>query len=209
MSSSTVNGRVRHCPVCGQGILRPRLISEVFEYGDEGETVVVRTQDVPLEDCGACGESFSGPKAARIRHEAIGRALGLLSPQEIRALRERLGQSPEHFAKVIGVGVDRLVQWEDGTLWQDRTADRLIRLLASRRENVEVLESLVHDQADPGGGVLPQVRSSVPGTSEKASVLLEQTEERPSSAAALSGALGARRRLGIMRTDADPPASTS
>ena len=90
MSESTSNGRGRRCPVCGRGILRSRLISEVFEYGDEGDSVLVRTQDVPVEDCAACGESFSGPKAARIRHEAIGRALGLFAPQDIRAIRGRL-----------------------------------------------------------------------------------------------------------------------
>ncbi len=143
MAESSVTGRGRRCPVCGRGFLRPRLISEVYEYGDEGDSVLVRTEDVPIEDCYSCGKSFSGPKAARIRHEAIGRAFGLLPPQEIRAIRERLGQSPECFAKLIGVNVDRLSQWEEGTIWQDRTADRLIRLLGRRKENLTELESLI------------------------------------------------------------------
>jgi HTH-type transcriptional regulator/antitoxin MqsA len=123
--------------------LRPRLISEVFEYGDEGDTVVVRTQDVPIEDCSACGESFSGPKAARIRHEAIGRAFGLLPPRDIRAIRERLSLSPEDFASLIGIGDKLLSQWEDGSVWQNRTADRLIRLLGHQVENRHDLESLI------------------------------------------------------------------
>jgi HTH-type transcriptional regulator / antitoxin MqsA len=143
MTESTVKGQGRRCPVCGRGILRPRLISEVYEYGDEGDSVLVRTEDVPVEDCYSCGKSFSGPKAARIRHEAIGRAFGLLPPQEIRAIRERLGKSPEHFAKLIGVGADRLSQWEDGSIWQNRTADRLIRLLGHRQENLPDLETLI------------------------------------------------------------------
>ncbi len=143
MTEAKSNGQGRRCPVCGRGVLRPRLIGEVFEYGDEGDTVIVRTQDVPIEDCSACGESFSGPKAARIRHAAIGRALGLLPPQDIRAIRERLSLSPEDFARLIGVGVDRLSQWEDGSVWQNRTADRLIRLLGHRVENRHDLESLV------------------------------------------------------------------
>jgi HTH-type transcriptional regulator / antitoxin MqsA len=143
MSDSRSNGRGGICPICGRGILRPRLISEVFDYGDEGDSVLVRTHDVPIEDCYSCGESFSGPKAARIRHEAIGQALGLLPPQEIRAIRERLALSPEDFAKLIGVGADLLAQWEDGSVWQGRTADRLIRLLGQRKENLPDLETLI------------------------------------------------------------------
>jgi HTH-type transcriptional regulator/antitoxin MqsA len=128
--------------------LRPRLISEVFEYDSEGESVIVHTQDVPIEDCETCGESFSGPRAARIRHEAIGQAIGLLTPAEILALRERLGQTPEQFARLLGVPVDRLMQWEEGTLWQSRTADRLLRLLSRREENVHDLESLIATRSD-------------------------------------------------------------
>ena len=140
------------CPVCGRGILRSRLISEVFEYGEEGDSVLVRTQDVPVEDCDACGESFSGAKAAVIRHEAIGRALGLLNPRGIRAIRERLGKSLDQFAKLIGASPDRLSQWEDGSVWQDRTADRLIRLIAAKADTVAYLEAMI---AIPSGEVGP------------------------------------------------------
>lgn len=141
--------------------MRARLISEVFEYGEDGEAVEVRTQDVPVEDCDVCGESFSGPKAARIRHEAIGRAVGLLPPQDIRALRERLGQSPDQFAKLIGVATDRLSQWESGGSWQDRTADRLMRLLALRPENAEHLYALVKTPASDPNGENPETQAKV------------------------------------------------
>ena len=146
------NAEACHCPVCGRGILRSRLISEVFEYGEEGDSVLVRTQDVPVEDCDACGESFSGPKAAVIRHEAIGRALGLLNPRGIRAIRERLGKSLDQFAKLIGASPDRLSQWEDGSVWQDRTADRLIRLIAAEADTVAHLEAMI---TIPSGEVGP------------------------------------------------------
>jgi HTH-type transcriptional regulator/antitoxin MqsA len=143
MSETKKNGQSRRCPVCGRGLLKTRLLSETFEYEENGDVVLVRTQNVPIEDCDVCGESFSGPKAARIRHEAIGLALGLLPPQEVRAIRERLGRSPDQFAELVGVKAERLSQWENGTLWQDRTADRLMRLLALTQENVRHLESRV------------------------------------------------------------------
>jgi HTH-type transcriptional regulator / antitoxin MqsA len=148
MSELTRNGHGRRCPVCERGILKLRLLSEEFEYTENGDTILVRTQDVPVEDCDVCGESFSGPKAARIRHWAIGHALRLLPAHEIRTIRERLGQSLDQFAKLIGITTERLAQWEDGTLWQDRTADRLLRLIALSHENAKHLESLF--AASPG-----------------------------------------------------------
>ena len=179
MSEMTRNGRRRRCPICGRGFLRPRRISEVFEYGPDGDTVLVRTQDVPIEDCDVCGESFSGPKAARIRHDAIGHALGLLPPQEVRAIRERLGLSLEGFAKLIGVKADRLEQWESGMLWQDRTADRLLRLLAINYDNARYLESITESDlagpAQPG----PGPSSAVPAASQIETQEYKEPPARP------------------------------
>jgi HTH-type transcriptional regulator / antitoxin MqsA len=144
MSAKTNNGLHRRCPVCGRGTLERRLISENFEYRDAGDVGVVSTVDVPIEDCTICGESFSGPDAARIRHQAIGRALGLLQPQEIRTIRERIGQSLDQFGKLLGVTSERLSQWENGMVWQDRTADRLMRLLV-KLDNVQCLQGFQGD----------------------------------------------------------------
>jgi putative zinc finger/helix-turn-helix YgiT family protein len=141
MSGPSRNGANRQCPVCGRGVLRKRFISETLQYAEEGDAVMVKTQDVPIEDCDVCGESF-GPEAARIRHEAIGHALGLLQPQEIRILREGMGQSLDQFGNLIGVKSECLSQWENGIVWQDRTADLLMRLLARNPDNVQFLESL-------------------------------------------------------------------
>jgi putative zinc finger/helix-turn-helix YgiT family protein len=162
MSETTKNGQSRRCPACGRGLLKPRLISEVFEYEENADVVQVRTQNVPIEDCDVCGESFSGPDAARIRHEAIGHALGLLPPQEVRAIRERLGQTIDQFARLIGVKIDRLSQWENGMVWQDRTADRLMRLLDLAQENVRHLESLVMVSPGEAEEMEPDVHPTPP-----------------------------------------------
>src|SRR5262249_36703267 len=145
-------------------------------YGEDGDTVLVRTQDVPIEDCDVCEESFSGPKAARIRHDAIGRTLGLLPPQEVRAIRERLGRSLDRFAKLIGVKEDHLAQWESGMVWQDRMADRLLRLLAINYDNARHLESITESDsagpAQPG----PGPSSAVPAANQ---IETEEYKEPP------------------------------
>jgi putative zinc finger/helix-turn-helix YgiT family protein len=176
MPETTRNGPIRNCPICGRGKLRERWISEVFEYGADGDAVTVKTQNVPIEDCDVCGESFSGPEAARIRHEAIAVALGLLPSQEIRVIRERLGQSIDQFAKLIGVKTDRLAQWESGTNWQDRTADRLLRLLAARSENVQYLESLAMDSPGAAKEPDPEVQTAAPKKPRRRIVLPHERE---------------------------------
>jgi HTH-type transcriptional regulator / antitoxin MqsA len=161
MPDNMKNGRHRRCPVCGRGILKRRFISENFDYDEHDDVVVVKTYDVPVDDCDSCGECFSGPEAARIRHEAIGRALGLLQPQEIRTLRERMGQSLVQFGKLLGVSSERLSQWENGTAWQDRTADRLIRLLALKPDNLQFVQSLVPVLPEQGASPSPELDSTV------------------------------------------------
>ena len=130
------------CPVCGRAELRRLTRTEHFEYEADHEKIQVKAGDVPVEVCDACGETFSGPDAWRIRDEAICRALGLLTPREIRALREQLGLTQAELARVTGIGEASISRWERGQLIQSRALDRYLRLLAANRENVKLLESV-------------------------------------------------------------------
>jgi len=56
---------------------------------------------------------------------------GLLSPQEIRAIRERLGYTQAQLEQVLAVGPKTVVRWEKGTVRQSRLADRFLRTLAA------------------------------------------------------------------------------
>jgi putative zinc finger/helix-turn-helix YgiT family protein len=127
------------CPVCGQADLQLRIRTERFEEESDCGKVVVVAENVPVEVCKACGEVFSGPEAWRIRDEARCRAFGLLTPQEIRVLRERLGLTQQAFARLIGIGADTLAEWEGGRLIQDRAMDCYLRLLDTHPENLQFL----------------------------------------------------------------------
>jgi HTH-type transcriptional regulator/antitoxin MqsA len=201
MPEMTRNGQGQRCPVCDRGILKPRLISEAFEYAVNGDSVLVKAEDIPLEDCDVCGESFSSPKAARIRHEAIGRALRLSPPQDIRAIRERLGQSHDQFARLIGVTTERLTQWEDGTLWQDRTADRLMRLIALSHDNVKHLEAHDADSLREERVAKDEVNAAKP---------TGRGSTRPSESRGSIGRLGVRpiRRMPLETDPADLPSTS-
>lgn len=137
--ASTEKERTR-CPQCGQGWLEPRLITRRYDYEDGGRKVPVVAENLPVRVCSHCNETFSGPEAGRLHHDAICRALGLLTPDEIRLLRERIGPSQDEFAKLTGIGVATISRWERGRLLQNDAMDRYLRLLDSNPWNVLFLK---------------------------------------------------------------------
>jgi putative zinc finger/helix-turn-helix YgiT family protein len=150
--------RVR-CPVCGKGHLEPRLITDKFEYEVGKKRVAVVAEGVPVKVCTHCQETFSGPDAGLVRNRAICRALDLLTPEEIRAIRVRLGPSQADFARLTGIGKATIARWESGRLLQNRAMDRYLRLLAENPDNARILRGQrrpdpapPHPEEDPPAG---------------------------------------------------------
>jgi putative zinc finger/helix-turn-helix YgiT family protein len=140
-SELLVDERIR-CPVCGKGHLEHRIITDRFDYGEGKKQVTVVAENVPVQVCTHCQETFSGPEAGLIRHRAICRALNLLTPEEICAIRERLGLSQVEFAKLTDIGEATISRWERGRLLQNKAMDRYLRLLAANPDNLRVLREL-------------------------------------------------------------------
>ncbi len=141
------NERIR-CPVCGKGHLEHRIITDSFDYEEEkrkGKKITIVAENVPVQVCTNCQETFSGPEAGLIRHRAICRALGLLTPEEIRGIREGLGLSQAEFARLTNIGEATLSRWERARLLQNKAMDRYLRLLAANPANVlHLRDILVH-----------------------------------------------------------------
>lgn len=101
------------------------------EWEVKGEQIVV--DDVEHGICTECGEVYFADGVASCVHrravDAYKEAHGLLSGEEIRALRQRLGLSQARFEHLIGAGPKTVVRWENGTVFQNRTADMLMRVL--------------------------------------------------------------------------------
>jgi putative zinc finger/helix-turn-helix YgiT family protein len=132
----------RRCPVCGKGRLTSQTVTERFPYEGDGGPLLIEAKDVPIQVCDACGETFSGPEAARIRHHAICHALRLMAPEEIKALREGLGKTQQEFAALTGIGEATISRWERGRLLQNRANDNFLRLLAGNPANLKLLQEL-------------------------------------------------------------------
>ena len=125
---------------CQHKKLERRVIDEEFDYGLDDERIRIAAKGVPVMACASCGEAFYGPEAEQAHHRAICAALGLLTPEEIKAIRERLGMTQEAFAKLTGIGVATLSRWERGQMMQSRAMDRYLKLISRLPEAAGVLE---------------------------------------------------------------------
>lgn len=117
------------CPQCGEGSVTTQLIHDSFEYGT-GESSVTLQVDLPVRKCLSCGLQYIDHEGEQIRHEAVCRHLGLLSPAEISRIREVYGMSRAAFSDLTGLGEATLSRWENGGVIQNLANDRYLRLLS-------------------------------------------------------------------------------
>ena len=134
------------CFECDQPVAT-RWRSHTFPYGS-GDRAAEITVEMPVRRCESCGFEFSDGEAEEIKHEAVCRHLGLLSPNGIRAIRGMHGMSRAAFSRVSGIGEATLNRWENGLLVQNRANDRFLRLLALPN-NVRKLQSLDAEETRP------------------------------------------------------------
>jgi putative zinc finger/helix-turn-helix YgiT family protein len=119
----------------------------------------ILARSVAVEDefyrCTQCREEVYRPgmidtvmrrATARIREED-----GLLTPDQVRAVRRKFGLTQPEFERLLGVGANTVVRWERGTVPQGSTADSLLRLLDEFPANARFLADL-HGVALPANG---------------------------------------------------------
>ena len=118
------------CPMCGgeEGITTTWNIHR-FDYGS-GESSVELQVRLPMRRCGTCEFEYLDDEAERLKHIAISDHLGVLTPDEIRRIREDHGMTRAAFAHVTGLGEASLNRWENGLSIQTHANDRYLRLLA-------------------------------------------------------------------------------
>ena len=117
------------CPQC-EGVVETIRHEDVFRYG-EGQSAVNLPVILPVRICRACGIEFLDHEAERVKHEALCRHFGVLTPWEIREIRKKHDLSRAAFAELTGLGAASLGRWETGALIQSLANDRYLRLLAA------------------------------------------------------------------------------
>ena len=79
-------------------------IVQVKVFGPDGSPKGTVPVKVPLEKDAVTGEWCYGPDAVKIIDETKRRYANLLSPSQIRSIRNRLGMTQEGMCKMLGLG---------------------------------------------------------------------------------------------------------
>lgn len=151
------------CVDCGKGRMRRKLTPVPHE---------IRGVSFEVEDtvhvCDVCG--FITIPWDRLREHGrlvdatYRRLAGILTKEEIRDSRRRLGLSQREFAEYLGVGAASVKRWEKGVL-PDKSSSDLIRLKTdpeAARQNWTRLKSLLSRQAAPAKPKKPVRRAPQP-----------------------------------------------
>jgi len=115
------------CSVCGEPTTKVKEVKKA-KYRDE--FVEVETE---LFRCDSCKEGFVTPEQLRAHTRAVKnevrRMHGLLPPERIVAVREKLGLTQSELEDALGTGPKMVVRWESGKVIQSRGHDNVLRLL--------------------------------------------------------------------------------
>jgi len=100
----------------------------VPEVSGEGIERLI-TIPIPMEWDAEIGEWLMTEEGSRLVEETKCRAMGLLTPVEMKALRERLGFSQKQMGELFQVGAKSWTRWETGRYRPMRVIGLLIRAL--------------------------------------------------------------------------------
>jgi putative zinc finger/helix-turn-helix YgiT family protein len=106
--------------------------------GPDGHPMTLAVPDLTWLHCNSCGEDLLDDKASEAITKAHRAALKLLTAEEIRSLRQRLGKTQAQMGELLGIGEKTYCRWESGTHFQSEAFDRYLRLL----EEPEVVDLL-------------------------------------------------------------------
>jgi putative zinc finger/helix-turn-helix YgiT family protein len=138
------------CPECGCGRIETETIAHSFPYG-HGDSKVDLTTSVPLHRCHDCGAEFLDSTAETLMHDEVCRHLGVMTPAEIRLLRERCGDlTRAEFARITKLGEATVGRWERGELIQNSANDQLLYLLTFPENVIRLRERLASSSGGKG-----------------------------------------------------------
>lgn len=130
------------CPLCDKGVLEEVVLDyrTTVKDGDHYRKVVLK--DITVERCTHCKEVIL-PKESLERVESEKHEIrGILTPEELKKLRKKLGLSQTKMSELLGVGKKSYLRWENGSYQQNVSMDRYIRLLEVHPDNIAFLKNL-------------------------------------------------------------------
>lgn len=130
---------MNYCVNCGKEV-KTRVIKKTEEFIVYGEPIEIEANVLVCEKCG--NELFD----EKLDEESLQKAYSayrekhkLLSPEEIKAIREQYGLSQRSFAKLLNWGDKTIFRYENGSL-QDKVHDSFLKFLRNPENMKEYLE---------------------------------------------------------------------
>lgn len=122
------------CDVCGSLRATESLMVQPVEYAlSKDKIVTIEVLGVPVIICSECDSSYTDWRGELIRHDAICNYLGRLTPNEIKAIRNRMKMTMDDFSNTIGMDAATLAKLENAELIQSKECDLLLRKINSQR----------------------------------------------------------------------------
>jgi putative transcriptional regulator len=131
----------KRCGKCGQQAMRLATVPFTTTIEHDGRAYRVDIPDLTVPQCARCQAISIDDEADRQITAAFRRQARLLSPEEIRQGREKLGMTQKEFANLLGVGESTFSRWENGVQIQQRAMDRFLRVCLASPAAVELLQS--------------------------------------------------------------------
>lgn len=119
----------RRCISCRERAVAPTVLpTYTTELEHDGRSYTVSVKNLPVLQCENCKAIVLGDDANTAISAALRREAGLLSPEEIRANRERLGLTQKQLAQYLRISESTLSRWSTGAQIQQRAMDALLRV---------------------------------------------------------------------------------
>jgi putative zinc finger/helix-turn-helix YgiT family protein len=131
----------KRCGKCGQKAMQLATVPYAITIEHDGRTYQVEIPALTVPQCANCRAISIDDEADRQISAAFRREARLLTPEEIRAARERLGLTQKQFAHLLGVGEATVSRWETGAQIQQRALDRFLRVCFASPAAVALLRS--------------------------------------------------------------------
>ena len=116
------------CPRCGTTMIERRLALKVPVNGED--VSIPSALHLRCPECDEVVLRFAD--ARRLQEDAIAiyrKKHGLLSADEIRAIRDRFGLTQGELARLLHLGANTISRWESGRNVQTEAMEMLLRLL--------------------------------------------------------------------------------
>ena len=98
--------------------------------------------EIPMEWDDEINEWLMTPEGDKMVEDTKSRHMGLLLPEEMKALRSRLGLTQTEIGELLQIGEKTWTRWESGKARPSRSVNLLLRALNDREITVDFLKQI-------------------------------------------------------------------